>query len=46
MIDIYIVERGSKTETRPEEQSEKEESWRENLWNGIQLSEANFTEKL
>ena len=37
MIYIYIVERGSKTETRPEEQSEKAESSRENLLNEIQL---------
>ena len=33
----YIVERTSKTEVRPEEQSEKAESCRENLWNEIQL---------
>ena len=32
----YIVERASKTEIRPEEQSEKAESCRENLWNEIQ----------
>ena len=29
----YIVERTNKTEARPEEQSEKAESCRENLWN-------------
>ena len=33
----YIVERTNKAEIRPEEQSEKAESWRENLWNKIQL---------
>ena len=33
----YIVEKTSKAETRPEEQSEKAESCRVNLWNGIQL---------
>ena len=33
----YIVERTSKAETRPEEQSEKAESCWENLWNEIQL---------
>ena len=32
-----IVERTSKAEIRPEEQSEKAESCRENLWNEIQL---------
>ena len=31
----YIVERTSKTEIRPEEQSKKAESCRENLWNEI-----------
>ena len=35
--DIYIVERTSKAEIRPEEQSEKAESCRENLWNEIQV---------
>ena len=33
----YIVERINKAETRPEQQSEKTESGRENLWNEIQL---------
>ena len=36
-IKRYIVESTSKAEIRPEEQSEKMESWRENLWNEIQL---------
>ena len=34
---IYIVERTNKAEVRSEEQSEKAESCRENLWNKIQL---------
>ena len=33
----YIVERTNKTEIRPEEQTEKAESCRENLWKEIQL---------
>ena len=33
----HIVERTNKTEIRTEEQSEKTESCRENLWNKIQL---------
>ena len=33
----YIVERTNKAEIRPEEQSEKAESCRENLWNEIQF---------
>ena len=33
----YIVERTNKAEKRPEEQSEKAESCRENLWNEIEL---------
>ena len=33
----YVVERTNKAERRPEEQSEKAESCRENLWNEIQL---------
>ena len=33
----YIVEWTNKAEIRPEEQSEKAESCRENLWNEIQL---------
>ena len=33
----YVVERTSKAEIRPEEQSEEAESYRENLWNEIQL---------
>ena len=36
-IKRYIVERTDKAELRPEEQSEKAESCRENLWNKIQL---------
>ena len=36
-IKRYIVERTNRAETRPEEQSEKLESSRENLWNEIQL---------
>ena len=33
----HIVERTNKAEIRPEEQSEKMESCRENLWNEMQL---------
>ena len=33
----YIVETTNKVEIRPEEQSEKAESCRDNLWNKIQL---------
>ena len=33
----YIVERTNNAEIRPEKQSEKVESCRENLWNEIQL---------
>ena len=36
-IKRYIVERANKAELRPEEQSEKVESCRENLWNEIRL---------
>ena len=36
-IKRYIVERTSKTEIRPEEQSLKTEGCRENLWNKILL---------
>ena len=36
-IQRQIVERTNKAEIRPEEQSEKAESCRENLWNEIQL---------
>ena len=36
-IKRNIVERTNKAEIRPEEQSEKAESWQENLWNEIQL---------
>ena len=36
-IKREIVERTNKVEVRPEEQSEKEESCLENLWNEIQL---------
>ena len=32
---MYIVERTNKAEIRPEEQGEKAESCRENLWNEI-----------
>ena len=37
LINRYVVERANKAEIRPEEQSEKAESCRENLWNEIQL---------
>ena len=33
----YIIKRANKAEIRPEEQSEKSESCRANLWNEIQL---------
>ena len=36
-IKRHIVKRTNEAETRPEEQSEKTESCRENLWNEIQL---------
>ena len=36
-IKRYEVERTNKAEIRPEEQSEKAESNRENVWNEIQL---------
>ena len=36
-IKRYTVERTNKAEIRPEEQSEKAESCRENYWNEIQL---------
>ena len=36
-IKRYIVERTNKEEIRPEQQSEKAESCRENLWNETQL---------
>ena len=36
-IKKYIVEKTNKAEIRPEEQSEKAEGCRENLWNEIQL---------
>ena len=35
----YIIERTNVAEIKPEEQSEKAESCRENLWNEIQLKE-------
>ena len=35
----YVVERTNKAAIRPEEQSEKTESCRENLWNEIQTSD-------
>ena len=37
-IKRYIVERTDKVEMQPEEQSEKAGSYRENLWNNIQLN--------
>ena len=37
MIKRYIVERTNKAEIRQEEEREKAESCRENLWNEIQL---------
>ena len=37
IIKRYIVEKTNNAEIRPEEQSEKTESCRENLWNEIQL---------
>ena len=37
LIKRYVVERTSKAEIRPEEQSEKGESCQENLWNEKQL---------
>ena len=36
-IKRHLVERTNKAEIRPKEQSEKTESFRENLWNEIQL---------
>ena len=36
-VKRFIVERTSKAEIRPEEQREKVESCRENLWNERQL---------
>ena len=36
-IKRYTVERTNKAEIRPEEQSQKTERCRENLWNEIQL---------
>ena len=36
-IKKFTVEGTSKAEIRPEEQSEKAESCRENVWNEIQL---------
>ena len=38
-IKRYIVESTSKAKLRLKEQSEKAESYWENLWNGIQLKE-------
>ena len=38
-IKRYVVERTGKAEIRPEEQSEKAENYRGNLWNEIQLKE-------
>ena len=37
-VKRYIVERALKAEIRPEEQSKKAESCRENLWTEIQLT--------
>ena len=37
LTERYTVERTNKAEIKPEEQSEKAESCRENLWNEIQL---------
>ena len=36
-IKRYIVERTNKAELRPEEQSEKAQTFWENLWNEMQL---------
>ena len=36
-IKKYIVERTNKAEIRPEKQSDKAKSCRENLWNEIEL---------
>ena len=36
-IQRYVAERTSKAEIKPEEQSDKAESCRENLWSEIQL---------
>ena len=36
-IKRYTVERANKAEISPEEQNEKAENCRENLWNEIQL---------
>ena len=36
-IERQLAERANKAETRPDKQSEKTESWRENLWNEIKL---------
>ena len=36
-VKRYIVERTNKAEIRPEKQNEKAESYRETLWNEIQL---------
>ena len=36
-LSLSLVERNNKAEIRPEEQSQKAESYRENLWNEIQL---------
>ena len=38
-INRHIVEKTNKAEIRPEEQIEKTESCRDNLWNEIQLKE-------
>ena len=40
----YVVLRTNKAEIRPEEESEKAESFRENLWNEIQSIQAIHTD--
>ena len=42
VIKRYTIERTTKTEIRPEEQSEKAESCRENLWNEIQEAKGDW----
>ena len=37
LIKRYVVEKTNKVERRQEEQSEKAESFRENLWNEMRL---------
>ena len=45
-INKYIVERTNKAEIRREEQSEKTESCRQNLWNEMQLKGPQRLDKL